>query len=129
MSYIAKSNIIHNGVSYVRGQEVTDLSESEARRLCADGVLANSEKGEEVIVEPKVEDKTPSTDEEKKDEDGDDDLDSDDDDFIPEGFENHVVTEQDLLDNPDLAEKGTKVGDTIQRAKVEPEGADLSGNL
>ena len=128
MSYIAKSNIIHNGVSYARGQEVKELSASEARRLVLDGVLADTENGEEVIVEePKVEVKPEEKTEEKKE---DDDLDSSDtDDFIPEGFENHVVTEQDLLDNPDLVAGGTKVGDTIQRAKVEPTGADLSAGL
>lgn len=123
MSYIAKSNIIHDGVSFEKGQEVLGLSESQAKRLIADGVLVDSEKtGEEVpevetpvVTEPKVEEKTDTEIDPKG---------ADTDVATPDGFEDRVVSEQDLLDNPDLAEKGVKVGDTIQ-VPVAPKKDDL----
>lgn len=43
MSYIALSNIIHNGVKYSAGDEIADMSADQANVLIRDGIVKNSD--------------------------------------------------------------------------------------
>lgn len=43
MSYIVKSNIVHNKVSYAKGDVISDITKDQATLLIKDGVLESSD--------------------------------------------------------------------------------------
>lgn len=85
------------------------LALAKAKGIDVDVFLKEEEEPAKVEVEP-IEDEPEAIDDEN--EDG------------PE-TEDHVVTEEDLKNNPELAGSGVEVGDTIQILKKEPDDEDI----
>lgn len=87
-----------------------DVENTTDEATTEDADQSNDEQDVEKTDDTNTDDAPATTDYEKQEGASDDTPDTSE---VPEGHIEHTVTEEDLVENPQLADEGVKVGDTI----------------